>query len=383
MTIATPTPAEGRSAWDLLLAAVAAGLIVFALMLARALLSGQPAAIDYLPMWTGARLAAAEPAKLYDFAAVTTAQRWLLGPIAGMRPFPYPPSALVVLGPLARLPFWISYGAWMAAGLAAFLVASLRLAPSGRRWLAAPLLLAPAAAVVGIVAGQSVFLIGAIAMAAILILPRRPLLAGVLLGAAMAVKPTVLILVPVALIAGGHWRALLAAGVAGLLMIGVSVLAYGPGPWPAWIQALPAFQAQVLGDPLLRKCLITPTGLAAQIGLTGPLLLAWRGAFILAGIALAAAGFRLTTVPSLRLTALFGAGLLASPYAMNYDAALLLPGAVAILLAARSSRGRAVALAAFAAVVAAGFPNVGAVALMIFLALCPISMLADRRGSPA
>jgi hypothetical protein len=228
-----------------------------------------------------------------------------------------------------------------------------------------------------------VFLIGAMAVTAVLILPRRPLLAGALLGAALAIKPTVLILVPVALIAGGHWRALLACGLAGLTMIGASVLAYGASPWLAWLAALPAFQAQVLDDPLLRKCLITPTGLAAQIGLTGPALAVWRGAFILAGVALAAVVFRRTQDPALRLTALFGAGLLASPYAMNYDAALLASGAVALLLSASTPRARLLSAGAFVALIAAGFPLIGGVALLAFLTLSLIPPLAVRRGSPA
>ena len=59
-----------------------AGLVAILLLLAaRTLwrrLSHAPAGIDFLPLWTAAGFALDRPDRLYDFAYVTQAQRWLL-----------------------------------------------------------------------------------------------------------------------------------------------------------------------------------------------------------------------------------------------------------------------------------------------------------------
>ncbi len=95
----------------------------------------------------------------------------------------------------------------------------------------------------------------------------------------------------------------------------------------------------------------------------------WRAAFALIALALAIAVFRRTGALAPRLAALFGASLLASPYAMTYETTLLAPGAVLALLAAPDRRAGIMAAAAFAALALAGFPPFSAAAFLIFLAL--------------
>ena len=380
MTANVSRRSRGPGAWDLMMLALAAPLVAFAVILARAILSAQPLGIDFLPMWTGARIAAQDPARLYDAAAVTQAQHWLLGGLTDLRPFPYPPSALLVFGPLARLPFWPAYWIWTGLGLAAFLTAGLRLG-AGRPWLAAVLVFAAPAAVSGMLAGQSVFLIGGLVMAAIPVLDRRPILAGLLLGVAAAIKPSLLIAAPILLAVGGHWRALLSSIAAGSVMIAASALTYGVGPWQAWIGSAEAFEAQVLGDARLLKMVVSPAGPLRQIGVTGPLLLAVQLVCALIVLALAAAAFRRESSARLRLITLLGAGLMATPYAMNYDTVLLAPAAVAGLLGASAGRQRMLALAAFAALLLAGFPFVGGVALALYLALEAGRALAVARAA--
>ena len=53
----------------------------------------------------------AASALLGEEVRVTLDQHWLLaGGHWGLRPFAYPPSTLLVLAPLAQLPFWTAYG---------------------------------------------------------------------------------------------------------------------------------------------------------------------------------------------------------------------------------------------------------------------------------
>ena len=60
------------------------------------------------------------------------------------------------------------------------------------------------------------------------LLGRRPVIAGLLLGA-LVVKPHLALLVPFWLAAGGQWRAFLAAGASALCLLAISWLAFGTG----------------------------------------------------------------------------------------------------------------------------------------------------------
>lgn len=363
----------GAPTWALL--ALAAALLAFAGVLARSILAAQPLGLDFLPMWTGARVAAQDPGRLYDVAYLTEAQRWLLGGLADRRPFPYPPSALLVFAPFGRLPFWPALVLWTGLGVTAFLAGGLRLA-GGRRWLIAVLALALPATVSGLLAGQSVFLVGGLAMAALSILDRRPFAAGVLLGVAAAIKPSLLLAAPFLLAAAGQWRALAAAALAGAAMVAASALTYGVASWRDWLGSAAGFQAQVLGDPRLLKLVVSPSGLLQRLGLQGPVRAVFQLAVAAIALGLGALAFRSTASPRLRALALFGAGLMATPYAMNYDTALLAPAAAAALEAPAAARPRLAALAAFLALALAGFPLIGAAALAAGLAL---QALAARR----
>ena len=282
-----------------------------------------------------------------------------------------------MFGPLALAPFWVAAATWTGATAAAFAAASWRLLSRDRVAGLALILLSPAA-VLAAVSGQTTLAVGAMVPAAVLLFARRPLLAGLLLGAAVMLKPTVLMALPIALIAGGHWRALAAACACAAALGLASAAVYGPGVWLDWIAAAPRFAAVLARDPTFNTGIIAPTGLAGGLGVSGGALMAVRLGFALTGFALAAWVFRRTDDASQRLTALLGGSLLAAPYAMTYEAALLAPGAVVMLLSApRGPRGWQ-ALAGFAALALAGLPGPGAGCLLLFLALTFAPFVAGR-----
>ncbi|HEV2363917.1 MAG TPA: glycosyltransferase family 87 protein [Caulobacteraceae bacterium] len=359
-----PRPSRGLFAAAAALAAalgtINVGLIVFKL-------PRQPLFIDFLAMWTGGRFANADPARLYDFAAVDRAQAWLLGAAAHDRPFPYPPSALLLFSPLARLPFWIAAWLWMAAGLAAFAGACALALPRKDRWLAAVLTpLLPAAAWAGI-SGQCCFLLGGAAIAGVALLNRRPTLAGMLIGLAAAIKPSVLVMAPLALAAAGRWRALAFACLAGGGAVAVSAALFGLGPWLAWVKMAGPYLSHMAADRRYAGGIVAPGAMGARLGLTGPAEFAWRTLFVAAGAALAALAFPKAAPLEGRLTAFLAASLLASPYAMNYETLPLAPGAVLALITAEGGAARWRALAALALLAAAGLPTVGGFALITFV----------------
>jgi hypothetical protein len=81
--------------------------------------------------------------------------------------------------------------------------------------------------------GQTGFFTTALMAAYLVALEKRPALAGVFIGL-LAYKPQFGILIPLALIAGGHWRTILVAGLTVIVMtVGVTLL-YGLDIWTAF-----------------------------------------------------------------------------------------------------------------------------------------------------
>jgi len=360
LAVAPPSPPGQIAGFSLPILATGAFLVIVIK------LTSQPLFIDFFTMWTGGRMSWSDLHHIYDMATVDRAQTWLLGAGAHDRPFPYPPSTLLLFAPLGLLPFWLASAIWMGAIFGAFCWAALSI-PSGHRALSAAMILLAPGTVWAAISGQCVFLTGALAITGVRLLGRRPLLAGVLLGLAAAFKPTVLLMAPVALMAGGHWRSLIAAGLAGLAMMALSALIWGIGPWRDWFAYAPGYLATITANPAYVQGIVAPAGLAARLGLIGGPLLLWRLIFTLSGAAAAIIVFRRTTALWPRLTALFAASVLATPYAMNYEMTLLLPGAVAALVMARTARAQILALGAYWGLVFAGLPLVGAYAIFIFL----------------
>jgi hypothetical protein len=290
---------------------------------------------DWAPLWAAGRLAWTEPSRIYDFAYVT--QETPLVHPGDLRPFIYPPTALLLFSPLALLPFRLSLAIFVATSAALLARASSNLG-------AKPLLLVFAPPVVlAAITGQPTLLVSALIVYALLLLPRSKSKAGVLLGIAAALKPPLLILAPLALTAGRHWRSMLAAGGTLLALGFVSVLNLGFDVWQSWLGSLPKFQALITGhEPLLRNT-VTPNGTAVRLGID-PLVPSLLGLGV-AGTVVTLAFIR-TTDPATRLIALIGGALLVTPYGMNYELAALGP-AVATIAIRRVRDGIIPALWAF------------------------------------
>jgi hypothetical protein len=82
--------------------------------------------------------------------------------------------------------------------------------------------------------GQNGFLSAALFGAALLALPVRPLLAGVLF-AALAYKPQFGIAIPFALLAAGRWRTIVAACLTLAVLIAVTAFLFGIEAWSAFL----------------------------------------------------------------------------------------------------------------------------------------------------
>jgi hypothetical protein len=313
----SPTPLTARVAghfagvdWARIDRVLLLGLIAaFVLCDARLVQLGlavQPPGLDFLPLWTGARV---DPGRLYDFAYVTSQQSWLFA--GKVRPFIYPPSALLLFKPLGLLPFWPAYVALAGASAALFLWAGRKL---GADWR---LVVVAMPVVLTVLIGQVSLLVGALVMLA-LMARGRPILSGVLFGIAGAIRPELLVLLPLALVVAGDWRAVWATGATAAACV-LASLPFGAS-WIGWLEAMPKFTRLVEHDPALVAAMLTPYA-------------RWGHASLVLTIPAALAGvwFAFRSGGAAQKTlALLGGALLISPYAMQYQIVLLVPAVLAL-----------------------------------------------------
>lgn len=308
---------------------------------------GKPLGYDFITFYSAAVVAQdGPPEAVYDLEAMRAAQLEIAP--GTLQPFAwhYPPTFLLLVLPLALLPYFVALGASLALTLFAYVAVIRRIAPHP---LTMMLALAFPASFVNLFHGQNGFLNAALLGAALLALQRRPVIAGVLLGL-LSYKPHFGLLVPLALIAGGYWRTIGAAALTTLAFAGASLAVFGADGWVAFVHNMP-FLRYVLENGNL-PWFKMPTAFAAVRLLGGSVALGYAAQ---AAVALAAAAavvwiWRRGAPLALRAGVLAAAALLATPYAFDYDLTLaglaiaylawdgvergFLPGDKAVLLAA-------------------------------------------------
>src|SRR5207302_7374316 len=133
---------------------------------------------------------------------------------------------------LAQLPYLVAFVLFEGAALALYLFVACRIL--GDRSVAALIVLCAFPMVFwNIGLGQNAFLTAGLFGAATLLVDRRPIPAGLLFGA-LCYKPQFGLLVPLALAAGGQWRAFVAAGAAVTGLALASLALFGAETWQAF-----------------------------------------------------------------------------------------------------------------------------------------------------
>jgi len=308
-------------------------LICFALVVAHAVYlatsyvdglwpdrAGQPT--DFVAVWSAGKLAlSGHPATVYDWPAHKLIEESAVGhAFAGYFGWHYPPTFLFVAILLALLPYTTAYMAWTLGTFPAYLAAIRAIVGDRSGYLLAaafPAVLANA------VVGQNGFLTTALIGGALVLMERRPVLAGVLLGL-LTYKPHLGLLFPIALIAGRHWRVFVSAAVVAIVMAAASWLAFGTECWQAFIPSLGHTERVFLsqGSADWSK-LQTAFGLTRTLG--GGETLAW---VVQAAVSLITAGaiallWRSNAAHEIKAAALGCGAALATPYLYPYDLVVL------------------------------------------------------------
>ena len=295
---------------------------------------GDPIAYDYICYWAAAGLAAAGHAALaYDPAALSRAEHAAIAMDPnGFFGFYYPPSYLLLLLPLAFLPYVISLLTFLAAGLVPFVATVRVLLP--QRWAWLPILSFPGV-VVTAGTGQNGFLSAACFGGGLVFLDSRPILAGACLGL-LSYKPHLALCVPVALFAARRWHSVLGAALSSLGLAALSWLVLGRSAWAGFIAGLP------LASQMLAHGLIDPTKLQSTFGAFRILHLSITAGSAVQALVSLSALLMLGVITWRRPggqaegATLAAAALVCSPYLVDYDLAVLgLPLAWVMAMASR------------------------------------------------
>lgn len=282
---------------------------------------GRPLSGDFLAFWSaGQMFASGHAAAAYDPEILHRLQIQDSGQFsATYYPWDYPPLFLFVAFLLAQLPYAAAYISWAVATLAGYGACAKALFRD--RDAAIAFGAAPACFAAFIVA-QTGLLTAALFGAALLTLNKRPIVSGLLL-AALTYKPQFGLLIPVALIAGGHWRTILAAALATAAWI-LMWLAIDKAVLAGFAHALVfASQTYLTHAPGGWHKLQSLYGLLRSLGMGN----AWSGA--VQGI-VAAASFVAVTVAwrsplsmAMKSAILVLCSLIATPYSFIYDFPIL------------------------------------------------------------
>jgi hypothetical protein len=289
---------------------------------------------DFVNYWTAAHLAFT-PHRLDIFSPAPFLgwEHRLFDPRLPFHFWSYPPPMLLVVAPLALLPYIPGLIAWSLAGIAVLIPAARAFfREADNSWL---LVAAPATAV-NIGLGQNGALTAALLLGGLAVWRTRPKLSGVLLGL-LIFKPQLALLLPIAVIAERRWSTMATAALTVIAVLMLSTLVFGVDAWRGFFGPAMTTQRIMLSQghgPF--QWMMSSVFMAGRVaGLSaGWAMLAQAPMSLFAGW-LVWRAYRSGADAQGKGAILVMATFLASPQMFNYD---LIPGAAAALVLLRRDR---------------------------------------------
>lgn len=283
---------------------------------------GRPVGADFSQVYAAGQMVWDGRARqVWDWTAHGLVQQSLHGSTGvDLYGWHYPPPFLLVAAPLALLPYWVALIVWQALTLGAFALLA-RAAIDRKDWwlwvIGAPVTF------VCLGHGHNGFLTAALFGGAMLMLEKRPWIAGLLIGA-LVYKPHFALLLPLLLLVMHAWRTIAGAAISSLGLIAITLAIWGWPVWQAFIASLDLTQTVILEEG--RTGFFKIMSAFAWVRM-------WGGSVPLAYVAQAivtigAIGITLWLAtkdrPNLTKAAAATTALLATPYSLDYDLVLLL-----------------------------------------------------------
>jgi alpha-1,2-mannosyltransferase len=298
---------------------------------------GRPLGTDFSNIYAGGTYALdGQAGTAFDPPAQHARQQAIFGKDTPFYGWCYPPFLLFVAGALALLPYAGALFVWQFSTILLYLGmlgSILRFAPArdsdgialtrDRMWLL--LALAYPAVFVNLGHGHNGFLTAALIGGGLLLLDRKPVVAGILFGL-MSYKPQFGVMIPLVLMATGRWRAFMSAAATVLALSAISTLAFGFDVWRSMIEHLPFTQRIVLeqGETGWYK-IQSVFSWARMWGASVPLAYGLQAAVTVTLGAALVWLWRSDASYRLKAAALPIASILATPYSLDYDLMALAP----------------------------------------------------------
>jgi hypothetical protein len=294
---------------------------------------GLPVGRDFSVYWAAAQAAAdGRLEEIFDRVRFWEYRQELLGrDLRFMGAWLYPPHFLLLLAPLAFVPYLVGYALFTGGTLLAYVGTARALAVRTRGLLA--LLVGPAT-FYAVEMGQNGFLTAALLVPGVLLIDRRPVLAGALLGV-LTFKPTLGLLVLVALLAVRAWKVALIATCVALVLAGSATLIYGLDAWTLLLRQ----PVSVVGDistgidPDNVRAMVSVLPRAAAVLGDSPVAYGVQTLTALFAAVVTYRVFRVSPDPATRALVVTAGTCLATPYLFMYDLPML---ALALVLYVQS-----------------------------------------------
>lgn len=208
--------------------------------------AGRGIPTDFVNVWAAGRLALeGSPALAWDWDVQKQVELTILKQdFVGHFAWHYPPPFLFVASVLAQFSYAVAFAGWAFVSLLPY-VAVMR-AIVGRNF-GLVLALGFPAVFLNILVGQNGCLTASLIGGMLVLMPARPVLAGICLGL-LSYKPQYGLLFPLVLIAAAQWTVLVTAGVVAVGLAGVSWLAFGTESWQAFFHWIPMFSQAFLTE---------------------------------------------------------------------------------------------------------------------------------------
>jgi len=330
----TPSRMRGYSA-VLLAAYLIASILWIALANGLVDRNNKPLGTDFSNVYAAGMLASnGKPDVAYDWPSEHAVEKAIFGRDVPFYGWHYPPQFLLVAAILALVPYGWALALWMATTLSAYIAIIRVILPQPTAVLVA---LAYPAVFVNLLHGQNGFINTALLGGALLLLDRRPITSGVLIGL-LAYKPQFGVLIPLVLLATARWTVVAAASATVLAACTVTLSMFGTKVWVAFAASTTLTRHVVLEAGSTGWEKIQSIFSAVRM---------WGGGVDLAYMAQGAlalgvaAGliwlWRSEAAVDLKASALAVAALIATPYVLDYDLMIL---AVAIAFYARHGLAR-------------------------------------------
>ncbi|MEI9922353.1 MAG: glycosyltransferase family 87 protein [Bradyrhizobium sp.] len=289
--------------------------------------NGKPIGTDFSSFYAaGSLVLDGRAGDVYTMAAHYARERQIFGAATPYFGWLYPPIFLLLAAPLAAMPYPVALAVWQIGSFAFYLtvigfIVRERKMTIGSTWLVVAA--GFPAVLINLGHGQNGFLTAGLFGAALLALPSRPILAGVLFGL-LAYKPQFALVIPIALLAAGQWRTIIAAGITVVALVVITSLIFGFDLWLAFAASTETSRKLLLeqGDVGFEKL----QSVFAAVRMWGggiPLAYLAQGIVSVAVVCGTAWTWLSAGNRDLKSALLVVATLLASPHVLDYDLVVL------------------------------------------------------------